>query len=556
MRKLILVGVSTFALGAAAMAFAQQGTGDGAAAAAQPRADTYKMLELFGDVLTTVKKQYVAPTDDKKLIQAAIDGMLTSLDPHSGYLDPAEFTDMRDTTRGDYGGLGLVVQADEGAIKIVSPIDDTPASRAGIRAGDYITAIDGKSLQGQPLNDAVKSMRGAIGEPVKLTLVRDRKEPFTLTLKREVINTHTVSHHVEGDVGYLRVSQFDEKTGAETAAAIRDLRQKLPHMRGLVLDLRNNPGGLVDTAVDVASDFLDGGEVVSQRGRDPRDIQRYNAKPNGDMLKGVPVVVLINYGSASAAEIVSGALKDRGRATIVGLTSFGKGSVQTVIPLRGGADGALKLTTARYYTPSGVSIQKTGIVPAMVVARNREEAQLVTDESKYDFTEASYKNALDAQEGRVRKISADIEVPPAATDHSLDKKTVKADSDDSADGDNDDGSAAGGKAPKLSGPDSVLVPGDRDDPAKDYQLQRALDVLRFGGVSQANAARPSAVFQPPKTIFAMVKPAAAPDKLNAGSPLTKRGADAKPMPGAPAAKTATPPGQVAPSAATPAIPRP
>ena len=526
------------------MAFAQQGVGSASAAAAtaagpQP-ADTYKLLELFGDVLTTVKHQYVAPTDDKKLIQAAINGMLTSLDPHSDYLDPAEFTDMRDTTRGDYGGLGIVVQAEDGAIKIVSPIDDTPASRAGIRAGDYITAIDGKSIQGQPVNDAVKSMRGPAGAPVTITVVRDRKDPFTLTLKREVIQTHTVSHHVEGDVGYLRVSQFDEKTGDETAAAIRDLKAKLPHMRGLVLDLRNNPGGLVDTSVEVANDFLDGGEIVSQRGRDPHDIQRYNAKPNGDMLKGMPVVVLINYGTASAAEIVSGALKDRQRAVIVGLTSFGKGSVQTVIPLRGGADGALKLTTARYYTPSGTSIQKTGIVPDMVVARNREEAQLVTDESKFDFTEASYKNALDSQEGRVRKISADIEVPPAATDHSLDK------------------GVADDKREKLGAPDSVLIPGERDDPAKDFQLQRALDVLRFGGVHQAEAARPAAVFQPPKAVFALNTPTAptAAQRLRAGQ------ADAKPAqaapavkPGSPAAKSAVPAGAIAPNAPAPSLPK-
>ncbi len=530
MRKLVLVGVSTFALGAAAMAFAQQ-AGGGADAAA-PHADTYKMLELFGDVLTTVKKQYVAPTDDKKLIQAAIDGMLTSLDPHSGYLAPDEFSDMRDTTRGDYGGLGLVVQADEGAIKIVSPIDDTPAARAGVRAGDYITAIDGKSIQGQPLNDAVKSMRGAVGQPVTLTLVRDRHDPFQLTLKREVIDIHTVSHHTEGDIGYLRVSQFDEKTGAETAAAIRDLRQKLPHMKGLVLDLRNNPGGLVDTAVDVASDFLDGGEIVSQRGRDPRDIQRYNAKLGGDMLRGVPVVAIINYGSASAAEIVAGALKDRGRATIVGLTSFGKGSVQTVIPLRGGADGALKLTTARYYTPSGGSIQKTGIVPALVVARNREEAQLVSDEAKFDFTEASYKNALDAQEGRVRKLNADIEVPPAAGDHSLDK------------------TATGDKA-KLTGPDSVLVPGERDDPAKDFQLQRAIDVINFGGVRQAIASRPAQTFQQPPSVFAMNTAAPAAQRARTGAAVADAPSASSPAskakPGTPDAKSANPPEQVAPA---------
>ncbi len=530
MRKLILVGASTFALGAACMAFAQQG-----AAASQPHAETYKMLELFGDVLTTVKKQYVAPVDDKKLIQAAIDGMLTSLDPHSGYLAPAEYGDMRDTTRGDYGGLGIVVQGEEGAIKIVSPMDGSPAARAGLRAGDYITAINGQSLQGQPPTQAIKSMRGPVGEAVTLTIARDRKDPFTVRIVREVIDIHTVSHHVEGDVGYLRVSGFDEKTGTETTAAIRDLKQKLPHMKGLVLDLRGNPGGLVDSAVEVAGDFLDGGEIVSQRGRDPRDIQRYNAHPNGDLLRGTPVVTLINYGSASAAEIVAGALKDRGRAITIGLTSFGKGSVQTVLPLRGGEDGALKLTTARYYTPSGASIQKTGIVPAMQVARNREEAQLVSDEAKFDLSEASYKNALDSQEGRVRKVSTDIEVPPAAGDHSLDERPRDE------------------KRALLTGPDSVLVPGERDDPAKDFQLQRALDVLHFGGVQQAEAARPAAVFDPPKPQFALATPPAGP--LHGGKPgvvTSAAGAKAATSPNAPAAKLA-PPEKIGPSRPAPAV---
>ena len=479
MRKSLLIGISTFALGAASAV----GLGAYADAQSGSKAETYKMLELFGDVLTTVKKDYVSPVSDKKLIQAAIDGMLTSLDPHSGYLDPSNFSDMQDQTRGDYGGLGLVIQGEDGAIKIVSPMDGTPAAKAGLRAGDYITAVDGQSILGQSSNDAVKAMRGAVGTAVSLTIARDKSDPFTVKLTREVIALHTVSHHVEGEVGYLRVSGFDENTGKDTASAIKDLKLKLPKMKGLVLDLRNNPGGLVDSSVEVASAFLDGGEVVSQRGRDARDIQRYNAKPNGDLIRGTPVVVLVNYGSASAAEIVAGALKDRGRATIVGLTSFGKGSVQTVLPLRGGADGALKLTTAKYYTPSGGSIQKTGITPDLSVARSREEAQLITDQA-VDFSEASYKNALDSQEGRKRTQVAAIEVPPAAEDPSEKKD-------------------ANGKKVRLRGPDSVIVPGEVDRPDEDFQLRRALDVLRYGGVQQTIAARPADFFKKPASTFAL-----------------------------------------------------
>ncbi len=518
MRKLLLIGISTFALGAGAMAFAQQ---QAAAASAGP--ETYKMLELFGDVLTTVKRQYVTPVDDKKLIQSAIDGMLTSLDPHSGYLAPDEFGEMRDQTRGDYGGLGIVVQADEGAIKVVSPMDGAPAARAGVKAGDYITAIDGQSIVGQNANDAIKSMRGPVGTTVSVTFVRDRKDPFTVKLTREVINVHSVSHHVEGDIGYLRVASFDEKTGAETASAIRDLKAKLPHMKGLVLDLRNNPGGLVDSAVDVAGCFLDGGEVVSQRGRDPKDIQRYNARPNGDMIKGVPMVVLVNYGSASASEIVAGALKDRQRAAIVGLTSFGKGSVQTVIPLRGGKDGAVKLTTAKYYTPSGGSIQKTGIVPDLVVARAKDEAQLITDE-QVDFSESSYKNALDSQDGRVRKINTAIELPPPSMDPS-----GKTDKD--------------GKKVRFAGPDSVMTD-DVDHPADDFQLQRAIDVLHYGGVQQAIAAKPAETFKSAKTTFAMVTPpkGAKGPTTDGGQPIpgAAPAPGVKATPGTAAAKTNTP----------------
>ena len=485
MRKTLLIGISCFALGAGSAAgLAYAGTQTGS------NAETYKMLELFGDVLSIVKRDYVVPVSDKKLIQAAIDGMLTSLDPHSGYLDPAGFSDMQDQTRGDYGGLGLVIQGEDGAIKIVSPMDGTPAAKAGLRAGDYITAVDGQSILGQNSNDAVKAMRGAVGTTCSLTIARDKTDPFTVKLTREVIALHTVSHHVEGDIGYLRVSSFDEKTGADTAAAIKDLKAKLPHMKGVVLDLRNNPGGLVDAAVDVSSAFLDGGEVVSQRGRDARDIQRYNAKPNGDLLRGTPIVVLVNYGSASAAEIVAGALKDRGRATVVGLTSFGKGSVQTLLPLRGGADGAVKITTAKYYTPSGGSIQKTGITPELAVARSREEAQLINDQA-IDFSEASYKNALDSQEGRKRSQLASIEVPPSAQDPSV------KDADDK-------------KKTKLRGPDSVIVPGEQDNPAEDFQLKRAIDVLHYGTVERTLVASPAEFYKKPASTFALNTAPAAP----------------------------------------------
>ena len=432
MRKYLLIGVSAFVLGAGTMAYLNRP----ASATAATRAETFKMLELFGDVLTTVDNQYVAPVDDKKLIQSAIDGMLTSLDPHSGYLNAADYSDMRDQTRGQYGGLGLEVTSDEGAVKVVSPMDDTPAARAGLQSGDYITAIDEQSVVGLPLSDAVKKMRGAVGEAITLTVVRDSKDPFQVKLVRESIDVKSAKGHMEGDYGYLRVSAFDEKTTDQAAAALQQLKTANPKMKGLVLDLRNNPGGLLDQAVGISSLFLDGGEVVSQRGRDPKDIERYNARDHGDVLHGLPMVVLINSGTASAAEIVSGALQDRHRAEVIGLTSFGKGSVQTVIPLHNGDDGALKLTTARYYTPSGRSIQKTGIEPDLEVAATSEQAEAAANEA-FQFSEASFSNALNADEGKIRRAPhKPAEAPPAGF-----------------------------------------------DPKKDFQLARALDVLRYGSVA-------------------------------------------------------------------------
>ena len=420
MRKYLMIGASAFLLGAGSMALV-----NATAHANAPKPEAYHMLELFGDVLTTVESQYVTPVDDKKLIESAIDGMLTSLDPHSGYLNAESYDDMRDQTRGEYGGLGLEVTADDGVVKIISPMDDTPAARAGIKAGDYITAIDGKSVLGMPLDDAVKQMRGEVGQPITLSIARDKHDPFDVKLVRETIAVKSVKSHMEGDYGYLRISTFNEKTGQETVTAVKALETQNPKMKGVVLDLRNNPGGLLDQAVAVSDVFLDGGEVVSQRGRDPQDIERYNARA-GDMLHGLPMVTLINSGTASAAEIVSGALQDRHRSSVVGLTSFGKGSVQSVIPLRGGADGALKLTTARYYTPSGRSIQKTGIEPDLEVAESKEQADLVANKS-FQFSEASFSNALNADEGKVRRAPhAPAEAPPAGFDVKADYQLSRA----------------------------------------------------------------------------------------------------------------------------------
>jgi carboxyl-terminal processing protease len=404
------------------------------------------MLELFGDVLDQVDRQYVTPVDDKKLIESAMEGMLTSLDPHSDYLPPDAYNDLQDQTRGEYGGLGLEIQSEDGAVKVISPIDGTPAARAGIKPGDFILAVDGQNILGLSVSDAVKQMRGKPGEPVTLTIGRDKLDPFDVKLVREIIQPKSVTYRLEGDYGYLRLSGFNEKATDETLAAIDDLKAKDPKLKGLVLDLRNNPGGLLDQAVGVSSLFLNGGEVVSQRGRDPHDIERYDAKGH-DVLNGLPLVVLINSGTASASEIVSGALQDRHRAAIVGVTSFGKGSVQTVIPLRGGLDGAVKLTTARYYTPAGRSIQKTGIEPDLEVAETREEAQQIANQA-FEFTEASFRNALDADVGKERRgAHQPAEAPPA----------------------------------------------EFDEKKGDFQLVRAFDVLKYGSVEATpKLAKPTA----------------------------------------------------------------
>jgi carboxyl-terminal processing protease len=367
------------------------------------RGDIYRQLELFADVLARVEQDYVTPIDEQEAMEAAINGMLASLDPHSSYMDPTDYRDMQTQTRGEYGGLGIEVTSEEGVVRVVSPIDGTPAARAGIQAGDFLTAIDGESIVGLTLNDAVRRMRGESGTQIVVTVAREGTEPFDVTLTREIINVRAVTARVDGEIGIIRISTFNERTGSMLQDAIRQVkREAVGGLRGVVVDLRNNPGGLLDQSIEVSDAFLDGGEVVSTRGRQAEDIQRYNAR-RGDDLAGVPVVVLINGASASAAEIVAGALQDRNRALIVGTDSFGKGSVQTVIPLQGGRDGALRLTTARYYTPAGRSIQGAGITPDMEVAARRISAEDVARLQRIGLSEADLPHALDNESGAQRR---------------------------------------------------------------------------------------------------------------------------------------------------------
>ncbi|WP_395646601.1 S41 family peptidase [Terricaulis sp.] len=364
------------------------------------RGDVYQQLELFADVLGRVEHDYVTEIDEKQAIEAAIQGMLSSLDPHSSYMDAQEYREMQTQTRGEYGGLGIEVTSEDGIVKVVSPIDGTPAARAGIQAGDYLTAINGQSIVGLTLNEAVRQMRGDVGSAITVTVARQGQDPFDVELQREIINVRAVTARVDGDIGIIRISTFNERTSAMLQDAIRTVRRDTGgRLRGIVVDLRNNPGGLLDQAIEVSDAFLDGGEVVSTRGRQQGDVQRYNAR-RGDDLAGVPVVVLINGASASAAEIVAGALQDRNRALIVGTTSFGKGSVQTVIPLQGGRDGALRLTTARYYTPAGRSIQGAGIEPDMEVAARRVDPERLR---RIGITEADLPNALENEGGAQRR---------------------------------------------------------------------------------------------------------------------------------------------------------
>jgi len=335
-------------------------------AATPNSSDTYKQLNLFGEVFERVRADYVDEVADDTLVESAINGMLTSLDPHSNYLNAKNFTDMKVQTRGEFGGLGIEVSMENGLVKVVSPIDDTPAAKAGLKPGDLITNLDGDPVQGLTLPEAVEKMRGPVNSEIKLTIRREGKEPFDVKLVRAVIKINSVRSHLEGDnIAYIRITSFNEQTDTGLNNAMKNLKQQANNkVAGVVLDLRNNPGGLLDQAVAVSDAFLDKGEIVSTRGRRAEDAQRYNARA-GDIAQGLPVAVLINGGSASASEIVAGALQDHHRAILLGTKSFGKGSVQTIIPLPG--HGAMRLTTARYYTPSGRSIQALGIDPDIVV---------------------------------------------------------------------------------------------------------------------------------------------------------------------------------------------
>jgi len=350
---------------------------------ASRKKSTYEQLDLFGDIFERIRSQYVEPVDESKLIEAAINGMLTSLDPHSSYLPPKDFDSMKVQTRGEFGGLGIEVTQEDGYIKVVSPIDGTPAAEAGIQSGDIITAVDGEPVQGLTLNDAVDLMRGEVGSEIVITVVRkDVAEPFDVSIIRDIIKIAAVKARTEDHSVILRISSFTDQTIVNLQDGLKKQVESaggMDNINGIVLDLRNNPGGLLNQAIYVSDAFLDSGEIVSTRGRDPKDSERYNATP-GDLAVGKPIVVLINGGSASASEIVSGALKDHRRAIIVGTKSFGKGSVQTIMQLQG--NGAMRLTTARYYTPSGRSIQNLGVTPDILVEQRPPVVASAEDETK------------------------------------------------------------------------------------------------------------------------------------------------------------------------------
>ncbi len=430
-RKLLIAGagVVTF-LGIASAAWAAN-------------SDTYRQLNLFGDVFERVRSEFVEEVTDEELIRAAVEGMLQALDPHSSYMPPRDFKDMQVQTRGEFAGLGIEVTMENGLVKVVSPIDDTPASRAGILSGDMISHIDGEQVLGLTLSEAVERMRGPIDSEITITVLRESEPaPFDVHLVRNVVKIRSVRWRREDDVGYVRITSFTEQTQDGLREGIAKLRHEIgDRMKGLVLDLRNNPGGLLDQAISVSDSFLDQGEIVSTRGRRSDSAQRYNAEL-GDLTDGLPMVVLINSGSASASEIVAGALQDHRRAVVLGTRSFGKGSVQTIIPLPG--NGAMRLTTARYYTPSGRSIQATGIEPDITVERTLLEAVEDSDQRR----ESDLRGALDAP--------ADGDAEPT---------------DEGTSGDVDVEAEPDAEAPPTearSGMDSGLI---------DFQLQRALDLL-------------------------------------------------------------------------------
>ena len=349
--------------------------------------ETYRQLSIFNEVYNRVKEQYVEEVTDKELIEKALNGMLQALDPHSSYMNEEVYKEMQIDTSGSFGGLGIEITTDKGFIKIVSPIDDTPAQKAGVQAGDYITHLDGTSVVDMTLKEAIDVMRGEVGEPITITIVRGTEKPFDIEIKRDIIKVQSVKHRVINNVGVLRISTFNEQTTVGLKKSIEELEGSENPPIGYVLDLRNNPGGLLNESVTVTDVFLEKGEIVSIRGREKKDVQVFSAK-KGDMINGKPLIILINEGSASASEIVAGALQDHDRAVIMGIKSFGKGSVQTIVPID---SGAVRLTIAKYYTPSGDSIQAVGIIPDVEVPR----AELNVIDSYFTFRESDYRDALD-----------------------------------------------------------------------------------------------------------------------------------------------------------------
>ena len=459
MRNFFLGAVSAIALAGTVALLAVPNSGPVAASS-----ETYRQLNLFGDVFERIRNDYVEPVNDGEMVEAAINGMLTSLDPHSSYMNQKAYREMQVQTRGEFGGLGIEVTMENGLVKVVSPIDDTPAAKAGLMTGDLIVQLDGQQVQGLTLQEAVEKMRGPVSSKITLTIQRQGKEkPFDVVLTRASIKVQSVRSHREGNVGYIRITSFSEQTDSGLQKAITDLKKEIgPDLQGWVLDLRNNPGGLLDQAIAVSDDFLDHGEIVSTRGRHTEDAQRFNARP-GDVTDGKPMVVLINGGSASASEIVAGALQDHHRAVLLGTRSFGKGSVQTIMPLQG--YGALRLTTARYYTPSGRSIQAEGIQPDITVPAAKLE---VLDEPQLR-SEADLRGHLQNDGGE----NSSAKPTEKSKDQGADTgKAAPA------------APAAGGGAPSADKA-KAKPQTEAEAAAADYQLQRALDLLR--GVSLFSA---------------------------------------------------------------------
>ena len=433
--------------------------------------NTYEQLNLFGEVFERIRDNYVEETNEEQLIEAAVNGMLTSLDPHSSYLNQKDFQDMQVQTKGEFGGLGIEVTMEDGLVKVVTPMDGTPAAEAGLQPGDLISALDGVPIVGLSLNDAVEKMRGEVGTSIKLTVIRGTQDPFDVTLKRAVIAVKSVRWELEqGNVGYVRISSFSEKTDSGLREAIAKLKEATKNeLNGLVLDLRNNPGGLLDQAIAVSDDFLDKGEIVSTRGRDAAEAQRWNAEA-GDLIDGKPVVILINGGSASASEIVSGALQDQRRAILLGTKSFGKGSVQSIIPIPN--HGAIRLTTARYYTPSGRSIQAKGIEPDIEVQQAKIES-LGPDVSRHESDlPGALSNPDDANAPKTGEQPAKpgtAEAPgttPAPAQAATDQPAMPEDTE------------------PFVGSEKIQIA----RPSADYQLARALDLLRGLALLQKQAA--------------------------------------------------------------------